>query len=229
MLETKFIGVTMSIYRDFVNKAVSPESVVLDLGCGDGKYGAIREISVRPKILIGLDNDEGLIKENSYLAYRVLGDAHNLPFRQNSFDLIITREVFEHIENPDTVLFEAARVLKANGKMIIQTPNKLNPISFLSSILSLKTKARLKRLLTNESKIEGNYKTYYRCNTSRKLSHTLRRNGFSVESLVYERIGLDWIKNPIIKAAFIIFQKITKVGFLRCFRQQIICAAKKTE
>ena len=219
----------MSFYRDFVNNAIDSESIVLDLGCGDGKYGAIKENGFKGKILVGLDNDGELLVENTCLSFRVLGDAHRLPFRQNCFDIIISRVVIEHIERPDIVLSEASRVLKLGGVFIIQTPNKLNPISFLSSVLSLRAKAFLKRLFTHECEIEGNYETYYKCNTGRKIFRTLKENGFGVENLVYEDIGLNWIKNPCIRAAFSAYQKMTNLGSFRCLKQQIICVAKKTD
>ncbi len=223
------LGGEMSKYFDFLNDTIDSKSVVFDLGCGNGKFSPIEKIDSKPNIVIGLDVDEELLRENTYLKSRVLGDAHKLPFRQNSFDVIITRAVMEHLENPDIMLSEASKVLKPEGTIIIQTPNKRSPIGFLSSMLSLKGRALFKRIFTHEDKLEGNYETYYRCNTGRRLSNTLNKNGFSEIKIVYEDIGLKWVRNPLIRAALSAFQKITNLSrILFCFKQHLICIAKNS-
>ena len=55
-------------------------------------------------------------------------DGKTLPFKDNSFDGIISNEVFEHVDNRQTFVKELHRVLKPHGKLIITTPNKLFPI-----------------------------------------------------------------------------------------------------
>jgi len=46
-----------------------------------------------------------------------------LPFEDNSFDLIWTSELIEHLENPKESIKEFERVLKPKGEMILTTPN----------------------------------------------------------------------------------------------------------
>ena len=48
-------------------------------------------------------------------------DAHNLPFRDNTFELVIALNVFEHLYNPFKAAKEIHRILKPNGKVIIHT------------------------------------------------------------------------------------------------------------
>lgn len=48
------------------------------------------------------------------------GDAHKIPFKDASFEVIVCCEVLEHVENPEAVIKEMKRVLKKNGSIIIE-------------------------------------------------------------------------------------------------------------
>ena len=52
----------------------------------------------------------------------VLGDAHQLPFRNGSFDLVFCNAVLEHLKQPWVAANEMERVLLRNGVMLIQAP-----------------------------------------------------------------------------------------------------------
>jgi SAM-dependent methyltransferase len=52
----------------------------------------------------------------------VVGDAHNLPFDDNSFDSIIMQAVLEHLHTPDLAIKEAFRVLKPGGYLYLEVP-----------------------------------------------------------------------------------------------------------
>jgi SAM-dependent methyltransferase len=50
----------------------------------------------------------------------------SLPFRDNSFDVIISLEVLEHVEHPAAVLREVFRILKPGGWFYLTCPNYLS-------------------------------------------------------------------------------------------------------
>jgi 2-polyprenyl-3-methyl-5-hydroxy-6-metoxy-1,4-benzoquinol methylase len=50
----------------------------------------------------------------------------SLPFRDNSFDVIISLEVLEHVEDPAAVLGEVVRILKPGGWFYVSCPNYLS-------------------------------------------------------------------------------------------------------
>lgn len=45
----------------------------------------------------------------------VIGDANNLPFKDNTFDIVLSTGLLEHFKNPQIVINEMVRVLKPNG------------------------------------------------------------------------------------------------------------------
>lgn len=56
------------------------------------------------------------------------GDAHNLTYRDDMFDVVTMISVIEHVEKPEQALKEAVRVLRPDGELIIQILNKYFPI-----------------------------------------------------------------------------------------------------
>lgn len=52
----------------------------------------------------------------------VQSDASQLPFSENSFEVVICAELLEHVPNPILVLQEAHRVLKPQGNLLITVP-----------------------------------------------------------------------------------------------------------
>jgi SAM-dependent methyltransferase len=99
---------------------------VIELGCGWGR-GVERLISVSNHYT-GLDKNKGLINalQQKYpKSYFNTADFPELSeFKNDSFDLVITFQVIEHIQNDDEFLKEAKRILKPGGKIILTTVNK---------------------------------------------------------------------------------------------------------
>jgi len=101
---------------------------VLDIGCGTG-YG-VDLIASKASEVIGVDICEEAInyakqqcKQKNIKFY--VGNAENLDFLEDGqFDVIISFEVIEHIPDYLQYLKEVRRLLKADGILIISTPNK---------------------------------------------------------------------------------------------------------
>jgi len=52
----------------------------------------------------------------------VIGDAHNLPFPNETFDAVLIQSVLEHVQDPERVVSEINRVLKKNGIVYAMIP-----------------------------------------------------------------------------------------------------------
>lgn len=109
-----------------------PRLSVLDLSCGEGellvlckeagcsvrgsRYRSGDYIIKRDQIAQGAQADGISIDEGI--------DLHKpLPYADESYDVVILTEVIEHLAEYRTVMYEAARVVKRGGVVIVTTPN----------------------------------------------------------------------------------------------------------
>jgi SAM-dependent methyltransferase len=101
---------------------------VLDVASGEG-YGASYLAQVA-KSVVGVDIDAEAIRHaaSRYAAMNLrfrVGSASQLPLADDSFDLVVSFETIEHLVEQEEMLAEIGRVLRADGKLIISSPNKL--------------------------------------------------------------------------------------------------------
>ena len=66
----------------------------------------------------------------------MLGDVHDLPFGDQTFDLVYGRYILEHVSDPIQVIQQAKRVLVPDGRICFQENSTLW-MEFYSSVLIL--------------------------------------------------------------------------------------------
>jgi ubiquinone/menaquinone biosynthesis C-methylase UbiE len=98
---------------------------VLEVGCGRGGGAAYIARYLRPRHTTGLDRTTSSIDfaRRHFAAEKNLrfkqGDAHNLPFEDESFDAVVNIESAQHYHDIGRFLAEVHRVLKPNGHLLI--------------------------------------------------------------------------------------------------------------
>ncbi|MCM8795683.1 MAG: class I SAM-dependent methyltransferase [Candidatus Omnitrophica bacterium] len=115
------------IFRYLFASEYVKDKLVLDLACGVG-YGAyILSKRGAKKVIGGEIKSELLDYANFYYKgenrYFVSLDCLELPFRDKSFDIIVSFETIEHLLDVKKFLSESCRILKPDGAFICSTPN----------------------------------------------------------------------------------------------------------
>jgi SAM-dependent methyltransferase len=100
---------------------VPPNSRVLDVGAGSCPYrNLFNHCEYKTHDFVQLRADQLLGKDYGQIDY--VSDIKNIPVPDESFDVIICTEVFEHIPEPIPVVAEFSRILKPGGQLILTAP-----------------------------------------------------------------------------------------------------------
>lgn len=94
---------------------------ILDVGCGDGSIGrALRKMG-HEVASIELPQVASLAKNDYNVRDIVAGDAEAMPFKSESFDVVIAAEIFEHLWDPKAFFKESHRILRCGGHLILSS------------------------------------------------------------------------------------------------------------
>jgi ubiquinone/menaquinone biosynthesis C-methylase UbiE len=113
------------IYEKVISKIKSIQHhFILDLGCGQGSL--LKNLANAKAKLFGADLSPEMIKYAQHMlgnaAELKVADSENLPWPDNSFDVIACILSFHHYPDPGRSLQEMKRVLQPNGHIIIAEP-----------------------------------------------------------------------------------------------------------
>lgn len=117
------------VFEEFIGKVTNQK--ILEIGAGIGSFC---KRYTKANTVFGVDISITALRmcmKNNISP--VVSDAIALPFKSGSFDLVLIKDVLEHVPLPSLLIAEAERVLKDNGKIYIWVPN----IAFIANRISL--------------------------------------------------------------------------------------------
>ena len=102
---------------------------ILDNGTGLGTYleacGRVNPDGLRIGLEVEFDRARAAVARADGI---VLGVGEELPFADNSFDLILSNEVLEHVADDRAAAAEMARVTRPGGRIVVFAPNRWYPV-----------------------------------------------------------------------------------------------------
>ena len=118
-------------YVELVIRYAPTDAKILDLGCGNGISS--RLLNQADYDVVGTDIsplflEEARNWENPKLRYQVC-DVLELPFDNDSFDVICSNELIEHLPDVEAALKEMVRIVRKGGKIVLSGPNLCSPLT----------------------------------------------------------------------------------------------------
>lgn len=124
------------IQLEIVRKMVEPKGKkILDIACGTGRFTA--DMSEHGGNVIGADAAENMLKiarkKNPGIKFEK-ADIFKLKYRDRTFDAVTGFKIIMHLYEYEKALKEMKRVVKDNGFIVFEVPNKASILSLLMNI-----------------------------------------------------------------------------------------------
>lgn len=164
-----------------MDEAVLPQLTagmrILDAGCGDTLM-LMNRYAPHVKFAAGVDVVTPSHAPASNAAVTI-ADLGALPFEDESFDLVTSRSVVEHLEFPREVFAELRRVLRPGGRIVFATPNKYYYSCLVALLVSWRWKDAFMKWAYGEDSYH-HFPVFYRANTRSALRRIAAEVGLRV-------------------------------------------------
>jgi len=127
----------ISAFLEYCN--LRPEATVLILGAGDGNEVKLLEekSNIGRYRIYALDLSFTGLECIGTETARIQADACDIPFHDNTFDLVIASEVLEHIPDDSVAIVQVLRVLKKDGFLLVAVPNWISLYGLVRKVLQI--------------------------------------------------------------------------------------------
>jgi len=165
--------VELKYFLELIDK--KPKEKVLELGCSSGF------LTEHLGSVTAIDTSDGMLditRGKNPSAKCIHADMFEMPFKNNSFDKVVTMRVWNHLDKNDLIraIRESKRILKKNGYLIFDAEEKSAIRKFASVIY---------KIIFNPT----GYKIYQY--SMRELYNILKKEGFTIEKvkIIQHRVG----------------------------------------
>jgi SAM-dependent methyltransferase len=165
-------------FYDWIWTYARPDSALLNVGAGPASGSPVRSFKGRVRYAAGADIDPIVLTNHELDDARLISEGR-LPFDSQSFDIVVSDFVLEHVAQPIPFLREIHRVLTRGGSFFFRTPNRWHYVSIAGRLTPHwfhKLVANRVRGLAEEA--HEPYPTLYRLNGRGCIGRRARAAGF---------------------------------------------------
>jgi len=138
--DSRYKAIQFIKYQDMLD-GVEVNGKILDLGCGTGLLAEFLS-----EKLIGIDISLEMLKSGKSRELFIQGDMENLPFKNNSFDAVLSFSSFMNLSDLKKGLIETKRVLNKDGLFIVTLLEKKFTDVFLVELNNLFNVQEIKKI-----------------------------------------------------------------------------------
>lgn len=128
--------------RDFIVQALAggQRPTMLEVGAGNGFFSHSFSSAFE---LTCLDFSKNMLEKHPLpWTQKVVGDAEELPFEDDRFDVVFCGNLLHHLSDPTIAVREMKRVARRN--VVLIEPNSVNPLMFLFGLAKKEERGTLK-------------------------------------------------------------------------------------
>jgi SAM-dependent methyltransferase len=178
----------------FRSKADLFTGIVVEAGCGNQIF---HSIDIDRCKYIGIDLSLSQLLKNDKVKLKVSADVGAMPLRDASVNLVVCKDLIEHLPNPEKLVKEASRILVPEGLFIIATPNLYGFTSLTARFLPV-TLSKFVWRYWRKRKMPD-FPFIYKANTARAFRRLASENSLEIDEIIYIGQISDWFRRiPII-------------------------------
>ena len=118
-------------YREYLRWITQEDKKILDAGFGTGRFCFALAGNLLDSQIYGIDISSSLVTKATTVAKKInsenvsfmSSDLINLPFPDETFDVVFNEGVIEHLPDYEAAFAEMVRITKNGGKVIVGVPN----------------------------------------------------------------------------------------------------------
>ena len=180
----RYFGEDEHPYRIFereVDRLLHTDDTLLDAGCGRNAP-VLQKYKSKARRLIGIELMALSPSVEGIESYQT--DLATLPLEDGCVDMVMSRSVMEHIEDPLRVYRELNRILKPGGHFVFLTANLWDYAAIIASVVPNRFHPWI--VAKTEGRAEEDvFPTRYRTNTRAAVRHWATATGFEIVSFRY--------------------------------------------
>jgi SAM-dependent methyltransferase len=215
-------------FRSFILQHIQSTDSILDLGAGRGK---VQQMNFRGvvKFVAGADPDPAAQGNPFVDEFKLISPTGDIPYPNDSFDLVFTNNVVEHVADPGQFFSEAYRVLKPNGWFLSKTPNKRHYVALIARSTPHYFHEYINRKRGRRD--QDTFPTVYKCNTPKEVANYAAVAGFKMAEVRMWEGRPEYLRLWTISylLGYLYEVLVNKFSFLSQFRCVIAFALQKPQ
>jgi ubiquinone/menaquinone biosynthesis C-methylase UbiE len=220
------------LFEDELADSITHGCTWLDVGCGHQLLPSWRlqqeqALVRRAAMVIGIDLDFPALREHCTMSHVCMASASQLPFADETFDVVTANMVVEHLDDPIAQFKEIRRVLKRGGTFLFHTPNVFGYTTIAARLVPEALKGRIIRFIEGRAEKDV-FPAHYRANSRKRIAFVAQQSGLEVSKFRLIASAAQLVMIPPLVIFELLWIRLLLTPPLRNLRTNIIACLKRS-